>query len=164
MGADFSAQLIFGMPVTEDDFWQVTGTKMVCPKGHEQPSADMAFCPKCGKKFESAEEIAPTEALEKFAAAKGFEEDHDAAWSALEDGDEGGLGFLCVDKFQGTDCDRTTFVLGFQLADVGEYGHGDSTVSIGRLLEMKDEIRKEVEMMGLEFREPIIATTLYCSY
>jgi hypothetical protein len=163
MSADFSAYLIFGIPVTEEDFWRVSGSKTVCPNGHEQTSPDMQFCPSCGEKFEVADLIEPTEALEKFAAEHDLE-DHDAAWEALKDGDYG-IGVYCASPMQGSESDNNKeLVLGFKLMNVGEYGDNQSPISWGDLKEKRDDIRKAVESMRLERKEPVLATVLYCSY
>jgi hypothetical protein len=165
MGVNFSAQLVMGMPVSENDFWETTGTKMVCPKRHEQASPDVKFCPDCGGKFESIDLVEPTEALKKFASDNGFD-DHDVAWEQLQDRarDSGELGVICADPVQGGENDETSLVLGYHLATIGEGSWGSGRTdptSFEELTVKRLAIQEAAKALGLPPKDVIVAAALH---
>lgn len=164
MGVNFSAQLVMGMPVSEDDFWQTSGTKMVCVKGHDQTSPDMQFCPSCGGKFEATDMVGPAPALEKFASDNDIES-HDVAWEQLQDRarDDGELGILWSDSVQGSETDAQDMILGFQIMDIDEQGHHNSghPMSFEEMTVKRHAILEAAEAMGLPKKEVLTAAVLH---
>jgi len=72
MGADASAFLSIGFPVSREDFWtERSAVRKDCPNGHSQKDSDWIVCPSCGGKFNEPYTILePTNNFQRFCTTR----------------------------------------------------------------------------------------------
>lgn len=74
-------QVFVGIQVTKADFWEPSGSKVQCHRGHPRIDPMHDYCPQCGNQFKEAATYRPTKSFEKYAKSRN-QDPHDL-WKAM---------------------------------------------------------------------------------
>lgn len=157
MGVTAYAHLRLGIPLQDSDLWTVVGHRRRCPNHHEAATPEDAFCPKCGKPFENAEELEPTKGFAAWAEEEGCSPDD--LYQGMIDNDE-----ICstapVQSSMRDDSDR---ILCIELRTGSDYSDKTGPLSFEELEEAKGELKKKAERLGIQDRPMALYCSLYWS-
>jgi len=121
MGADATAYVVLGFPVTREMFLtKAESGQYACANGHEAPKNPPPFCSQCGKPIKAVIASQPTEAISRWADRLHI--DPRGLWDKLRDyrglsepADHKGLGIYDVTRIATSEDEGAVFALGFKL-------------------------------------------------
>jgi len=158
MGVTAYAHMRLGIRLEDSDLWTVIGHQRRCANRHEAPSPTDKFCPKCGERFENAEELQPTQGFALWADLEGC--DPQSLYEGLLDNEE-----ICpAADIQSSENQREgPQILCVKLRQASDYSDKRGPMALEELEEAKEELRKKAERLGIEDRPMALYCQIYWS-
>lgn len=176
MGADASAFLNIGFPVSRGDFWtERSAIRKDCRKGHQQKDPEWLVCPKCGGKFNEPYTILePTVNFQRFCTERKFTPQDILDEKAIEPNGKafGGLDVIDSQAVQSSEdgCgwgnrpDPRVWVLGKNLARISSEGNTPPhPISQDKITTAFAECTLMADALGLGDREVSLYPGVYWS-
>mgnify|MGYP002640718003 CR=1 FL=1 len=162
MGADYYGHLTLGILVSRSDFFDVTGTKRMCQRGHLQ-EGNQRFCPQCGKEVQTRPVEEPTPQFLAFCQRQDW--DPKGTWESWRE-TTNDLGLSPAEQVSCYDPDLESFIFGVRLDECsGEGGSsGDAPMfTLSNLKERQEKLQVTFDELGLGEQEAGVFLTMYVS-